>query len=738
MQDTVKILYGGDKYDAFIPKPWLPEGQDEYYLRNRQVRRPEGGWRHLRADELERLVHNNNTAQNWDQVLVTDVFEPRRLKNNRFYGLVRIGKVSTGIAQYHDLQLRVGITNSIISNCDIGDEVAIHNVHLLSNYIIGDRCILFNIQEMSTTNHSKFGNGIVKDGEDPSVRISIDVMNETGTRKIYPFEGMITADAYLQAKFIDDQVLQEKLARFTQDRYDSALGYYGTVGHDCVIKTSAIIKDVKIGDSCYIKGAQKLKNLTIDSSLEEPTQIGEGTILVNGIVGYGCHIFYNVIAVRFVMGNHTNLKYGSRLIHSFLGDNSTISCCEVLNNLIFPAHEQHHNNSFLVASVLMGQTNIAAGATIGSNHNSRTNDNEIQAGRGFWPGLCTSLKHSCRFASFTLLSKADYPAEMNIPLPFALVNNNVSRNELEVVPAFWWMYDMYALARNAWKYKKRDTRVRRLQHIEFDAYAPDSMEEVIEGRKLLEVWTADAWFRKQGRNPEDIPYYDRRKKGCDILNGDAAAADALDVLGVNMEKGKRKVRILKVRQAYHAYGDMLVYYAMRNVLTYMNNNPSATFKTFNTLFHDKRQREWANLGGQLMQMSDLETLMTDIRNGILTSWDAVHHRYDEIWTKYAFDKLHHAYLSLCYLLEADPQEGLTEAQWKAMLDRVQDIQQFVSDQVYASRKKDYENIYRQATYRNEAEMLAAIGPLEENSFIQQVRDDTETFKAEISRLYNRF
>jgi len=82
---------------------------------------------------------------------------------------------------------------------------------------------------------------------------------------------------------------------------------------------------------------------------------------------------------------NSNLKYGARLINSFLGDNSTISCCEVLNNLIFPAHEQHHNNSFLIASVIMGQSNIAAGATIGSNHNSRANDNEIQAGRGFWP-----------------------------------------------------------------------------------------------------------------------------------------------------------------------------------------------------------------------------------------------------------------------------------------------------------------------------------------------------------------
>ena len=41
------------------------------------------------------------------------------------------------------------------------------------------------------------------------------------------------------------------------------------------------------------------------------------------------------------------------------------------------------------------------------------------------------------------------------------------------MPAFWWMYNMYALARNSWKYRKRDNGKNRLQHIEFDTYAPD-------------------------------------------------------------------------------------------------------------------------------------------------------------------------------------------------------------------------------------------------------------------------
>ena len=185
------------------------------------------------------------------------------------------------------------------------------------------------------------------------------------------------------------------------------------------------------------------------------------------------------------MADYSQLKYGARLINSYLGYNSTISCCEVLNSLIFPAHEQHHNNSFLCAALVLGQSNMAAGATIGSNHNSRGADGEIIAGRGFWPGLCVSLKHNSKFASFTIIAKGDYPAELNIPFPFSLVSNDVSNDRLVIMPAYWFMYNMYALARNEEKYETRDKRVNKTQQIEYDFLAPDSVNEIFDALQLL-------------------------------------------------------------------------------------------------------------------------------------------------------------------------------------------------------------------------------------------------------------
>jgi NDP-sugar pyrophosphorylase family protein len=729
--DNVTIMPAGSIGRDFVGKQYLPQGQDEYYLRTLQLSKSAKQWRQLRAHEVELLVKNGNCSDNWDELFVIDEFDPGLIRNTEFFGLVRIGRVQEAILEHHDLQMPVGITNSRIVSCDIGDDVAVHDVRYLAHYIVGDRCILANIDEMHTTSHAKFGNGIIKDGESEDVRVWLDLMNETGCRQVIPFDGMITADAYLWAKYREDSALQERLKELTQNSFDSRRGYYGMVGNQCVVKNSRIIKDVKIGGHCYIKGANKLKNLTINSTEAEPTQIGEGVELVNGIVGLGCHIFYGCKAVRFITGNNTNLKYGARLLNSFLGDNATVSCCEILNNLIFPAHEQHHNNSFLIATLVQGQSNVAAGATIGSNHNSRANDNEIQAGRGFWPGLCASVKHSCRFASFTLLAKADYPAELDIPLPFSLLNNNTSSDQLEVMPAFWWLYNMYALARNTWKFKTRDKRKTKVQNIEFDSLAPDTAEEMIKARRLLEVWTGRAYLQNKAETVEARSDEELAKIGQELLTGPQGRAEGLEVLGENMEKSKRKIVILKSYEGYDAYGQMLHCYAVKNLMEYLENHQDATFSSMCQELGGQRQREWINLGGQLMPAEDADQIRADVGVGRLNSWDQIHQRYDALWQSYPLAKQRHAF---AVLSELYGERAVNKNQWDAALATAVEIQELVRQRVYTSRKKDFDNPFRQATYRNLEEMTAAIGTVDDNSFVKQVRAETEEFRKRIEEI----
>ena len=139
--DNVSLLVAGSMGKDFIPKEYIPKGKDEHYLRNEQTFWPGKQWRHLQMNEVERLVRNLNTADNWNEILVTDQFDPDKIYNTQFHGLVRIGNLENAILKHHDLKLSCGITNSVIVSCDIGDHVAIHNVSYLAHYIIGNRCI---------------------------------------------------------------------------------------------------------------------------------------------------------------------------------------------------------------------------------------------------------------------------------------------------------------------------------------------------------------------------------------------------------------------------------------------------------------------------------------------------------------------------------------------------------------------------------------------------------------------
>ncbi|MEJ2054517.1 MAG: DUF4954 family protein [Calditrichaceae bacterium] len=718
----------------FIPNEFLPPGKDEYYFRNQQTLWPQNHWRKLTQNEIDQLIKNGNHTDDWNSIVVADPFDVSRITNNKFYGLVRIGSINNQILEYKELKLSAGISNSCIISSDIGDNAAVHNVHYLAHYIIGNQCILFNIDEMLTTNSAKFGNGIIKDGESDEDRVWIEVINEAGGRAILPFEGINTADAYLWAKYRDDQNLQNHLKELTQKQFDSSRGYYGLLGNQSVIKNTRNVIDVKTGKRCYIHGANKLHNLTIHSSDTESSEIGDGVELVNGIIGYGCKIVYGSKAIRFVLGNNTNLKYGARLFNTFLGDNSTISCCEVLNNLIFPAHEQHHNNSFLIASLVMGQSNIAAGATIGSNHNSRANDNEIQAGRGFWPGLCSSVKHYSRFASYVLLAKGDYPAELDIPFPFALLNNNVSKNRLEVMPAYWWLYNMYALARNTWKFKDRDNRKFVNQHIEFEALAPDTIEEIIHARKLLEIFTGKAILRHTGKSIESKNENELAEIGRELLVDNESAVNELEVPAENMEKSRRKVLIIKAHKAYHAYSDMMHYYAINQLLDYLENNNQPGADDIHNALKSERVMNWINCGGQLIPEPQLNQLRLDIIDGKMKKWNDIHKRYDELWKQYPIEKQKHAYQVLCHLLDCDK---ISAQQWDQALDRAVSIQEFVNEQVYKSRGKDYNGHFNQMTFRNHEELTAVNGSIDDNSFIRQLQTETELYKQRVQKLKNR-
>jgi len=244
------------------------------------------------------------------------------------------------------------------------------------------------------------------------------------------------------------------------------------------------------------------------------------------------------------------------------------------------------------------------------------------------------------------------------------------------MPAYWWMYNMYAMDRNSKKFAARDKRRIKAQHVEFDNLAPDTAEEIIIGRDLLRIWTEEAY-----RNADD-------------------PQARLEIRAHGMEKGKRPTVILKAGEGYKAYRDMLIYYAMKTLdPLYGEQLPDSS------LGREERVTRWVNIGGQLIAEADMQQLIDDIENGTLANWDDIHARFDALWEAYPDAKRRHAYQVLCHLSQ---KKSIDADEWAAYQAEYTRIQQFVNDQKVLTRKKDDTNEFRHMTYWNDAEMHAVL------------------------------
>ncbi|MFP4579237.1 MAG: DUF4954 family protein [Candidatus Sumerlaeia bacterium] len=674
-------------------------------------------FRALRPDEIHRLEAGGNGAEDWSRVRVSDRFDPSLVGGCYFSGSVCIGKLEKGRVECEVGYLPYGLYHCRIDDCEVGDRAALHHVRWMSNVTLASDVCMLDVGELTARRDARFGLGV-----------EVEVWNEIGGRAVRIFESMIPADAFLWAKYRGDQALMDAFAKMTEAANSTRLRSRGKVGKGARIFHTRTIRDTIIGEAARIDGADRLENLTIRSDADEPTHIGSGVEVSDGLIGPGCHVQGRVRAGRFILGARAKLESGARFFDSFLGDNSTIACCEVLNALIFPNHEQHHNNSFLIASCLQGQSNIAAGATIGSNHNSRANDGEILAGRGFWPGLCTNFKHDCRFASFSLIAKGNYPAELNIPLPFTLISNDDATNTLLLIPGYWFMYNMYALVRNSWKFAARDKRLHKAQNLDFEYLAPDTVEEIFVGMSELERLVGlAAWREEHGKEaaPDDGAL---RESGRSLLRENPDRVDRLDLRADAYENSRRGVRVLKAARSWQAYGRMIHYYAVRRLCEFMAESQIDSAESLEAALPETQETNWRVLGGQIMAHSDLEKTLDAIRGGGIGTWDALHQNLDGLHADKNKSWAAHARFALDRLKRDYPEISSRETEWAEDLRAALDTLAKIVADIRASRQKDYANPFRTMSFSNDAEMQAVLGALEENPLIAQADEDLADFQ----------
>src|SRR5690606_24584567 len=140
--------------------------------------------------------------------------------------------------------------------------------------------------------------------------------------------------------------------------------------------------------------------------------------------------------------------------------------------------------------------------------------------------------------------KGDYPAELNITIPFSLVANDVQNNQLVVMPAYWFLHNMYALMRNCRKSIQRDRRVDKKQQFHYNFLEPDTVFELVRAIQDFEVWTGQMFF---DLNEKDETV---RETGKRILTSRQDLLCDKDVVVTGLENSDRPVVIRKMTEAY--------------------------------------------------------------------------------------------------------------------------------------------------------------------------------------------
>src|SRR5690554_1103941 len=309
-------------------------------------------------------------------------------------------------------------------------------------------------------------------------------------------------------------------------------------------------------------------------------------------------------------------------------------------------------------------------------------------------------------------------------IPFSLVANDVQNNQLVVMPAYWFLHNMYALMRNCRKSVKRDQRLEKKQHFHYGFLEPDTVFELVQAIRDFETWTGQKFFDL------NEPQESVRETGKRILTSRKDLLDDQDVVANGLENSDRPVVIRKIVEAYDIFRRLIRYNLAISLIGASEGDLENLDSLVEGMEPDSEFEPWENVGGQLIPLSALNDLKSAIKSGEINSWEDIHTFYLEVERSYNQNRLKQAIAAFRAVFET--QDWIDSLD--AFLEESVETMKWITDGIYESRAKDYHNGFRAMTYDSEEEMENVVGKLEDNDFIRESRAETEKFEGNIRRI----
>ncbi|MFN2440422.1 MAG: DUF4954 domain-containing protein, partial [Chitinophagaceae bacterium] len=274
-------------------------------------------------------------------------------------------------------------------------------------------------------------------------------------------------------------------------------------------------------------------------------------------------------------------------------------------------------------------------------------------------------------------------------------------------------------------------RTDKTQVIEYDYLAPDSINEVFTAIKLLKKFTAIAHEKNY---KEDALI----KAGELLLEDPKTDLKSLQINAVGFENNGRVTQLIKVKEAYSIYKQLIVYYGINQIVQHISSaNISSLEELLESLPKKPERLEWLNVGGQLLPNSEVDSLFENIKNGGISSWKEVHQFYRQNSEQYKEQKLFHGFACLLEIQKIGTKD-FSAVLFKKLLQEAIDTKEWMVKNIYSSRAKDYQNTFRKMLYDNDKEMEEVLGNLDDNIFIREQKATLKDFKNQVSQILSKF
>ncbi|PIS28380.1 MAG: DUF4954 domain-containing protein [Candidatus Marinimicrobia bacterium CG08_land_8_20_14_0_20_45_22] len=545
--------------------------------------------RPLIKGEIDLLIANGCSADNWNSVTIAEPLITERFRNVRFSGTVSIGKQDGTIESEKNVFRTCGIYDSFVKDCQISDHVFISSVKSLVNQQIGNDVIIENVAEIINIGETTFGNGT-----------QVETINEGGGRTIPIFDRMTSQIAYLLATYRNDSEFIKALEEIIHEYIQTRKSKVGIVENGVRIRHCQIIRNVRFGQYSVAIGATFLEDGTIQGCFADPAIVGEGVVAKHFITLSGSHVDGGAILDRCFVGQ------GVKIGKQYSAENSVFFAnCEAFHGeacSVFagPYTVTHHKSTLLIAG-MFSFFNAGSG-TNQSNHMYKLGP--LHQGileRGSKTGSFSYLLWPSKIGAYSVVIGKHFSNIDAGDFPFSYIIEEKGRSLL--IPAI--NFFTVGTRRDAEKWLKRDRRKdpNKMDLIRFDFLSPFIIEKILNAVDVLSN------LRESAQKTQETVSY----KGLQIKR--------------LLIKGYTQYYEIALKNAF--YGEIVRRLEkLPGTMTIDEMHKALAFDD------DIKNESWRDISGMIATDTSILKFMDEIRTGKISSVESVLKRLQEIHQEY--------------------------------------------------------------------------------------------------------